>query len=481
MFVVTFLKIISALIAIVGLMFSLPLGLALHLGESEVYSSFLIPMLISFVLLFAINIPTRKFKISINIRQTFLIVAASWIFMSLFGSIPLYFSGAYPSYTDAFFESVSGFSTTGSTVCGHLEQLPRSINLWRCITHWIGGMGIVTLTVALLPLLGVGGFQLIKAETTGPEKGKMTARITTTAKYLWIIYATLTLTEALLLKIAGMDWIDAFSHAFSTLGTGGFSTRDSSIASFNSASIDIIITVFMFFSGINFTMFYYLITRKFSEITENSEFKAYIGFVVFSIIAVMLCIMPVYKTAGTSLRYSAFQVASLVSTTGFGTADFITWPSYAQFWLFFLFFVGGSSGSTSGGIKVVRWVVLGKQINNEIKKMLHPHGVFTIRLNNRVGRKDIVFNVTAFMALYFILVAVTTFVGCLGNLDILTAFTGALSMVGNVGPAAGALGPSGNYGFLPDFVKWWYCFAMLAGRLELYTMLIFFLPGYWKK
>jgi len=481
MFIITFLKIISVLLAILGLMFAIPLGIGIALNETQVILPFLLPMIISIVVMLIVSLSTRKFKININMRQTFMIVAASWVFMSLFGSLPLYFSGYYPSYVDAFFESASGFSTTGSTVCSNIEGLPRSINMWRCLTHWIGGMGIVTLTVALLPLLGVGGFQLIKAETTGPEKGKLTARITTTAKYLWIIYASLTAIEAVLLKFAGMDWIDAVAHAFSTLGTGGFSTKDASIGGFNSAAIDTIIMVFMLLAGINFTMFYYFVTRKFNDIKNNSELKAYCVLLIVATTVIFFCIKPIYSGFSTRLRYSAFNVISLVTTTGFGNADFITWPSTAQFWLFLLFFVGGCSGSTGGGIKVVRWVILFKQISNETKRMLHPHGVFTIRLNNAVGRKDIVFSVTSFMSLYFILVAITTFVGCIGSLDLLTAFTGALSMIGNVGPGYGALGPSGNYAFLPDFVKWWYSFAMLAGRLELYTMIIFFMPGYWKK
>lgn len=481
MFAISFIKIISALLAIVGGMMIMPLCVGLAIGENSVILSFLIPMLASFMLLAIVFIPTRKLKISINTRQTYLIVAGSWIFMSLFGAVPLFATGAFPSVTDAVFESVSGFTTTGSTVCGHLETLPRSINLWRCITHWIGGMGIVTLTVALLPLLGVGGFQLIKAETTGPEKGKITARITTTAKYLWIIYAGFTLAEALLLRLAGMDWLDAFSHAFSTLGTGGFSPKDSSIGWYNSAAIDTIITVFMFFAGINFSLFYYIIVRKFDDIRDNSEFKAYIALVIFAILAVTFSLGGIYNTFPQKLRYGAFHVVSLLSTTGFSTADFTLWSPAAQFFLFALFFVGGCSGSTSGGVKVVRWVILFKQISNETKRMLHPHGIFAIRLNNRVGRKDVVFNVTAFMTLYFFMVALTTLVGCIGQLDLFTAFTGALSMIGNVGPAAGILSPSGNFGALPVFVKWWYCFAMLAGRLELYTMIMFFLPYYWER
>ena len=481
MFFISLLKISSILLSIVGVLFAIPLGFALYYGESQVYLSFIIPMVVSFVFVAAVNFPTRHRKITMNTRQTFLIVALSWVVVSIMGAIPLYCSGSIPRFVDALFESVSGFSTTGSTILSEIESLPKSINMWRCLTHWIGGMGIVTLTVALLPLLGVGGFQLIKAETTGPEKGKVTARITTTAKILWLIYLGFTAAEAIALKLAGMTFTDAISHAFATLGTGGFSTRNSSIGAYNSTAIDVIIMIFMFLSGINFSLYFYIITGKFRDIGSNSEFKAYL-FIVFALIAaVTISLCGYYGSFGKSLRYSSFQVVSLVTTTGFSTADFMKWPAASQFLLFITFFIGGCSGSTSGGVKVIRWLVLGKQVQNETRKMLHPHGVFAIRLNGRPGRKDIVFNVAAFMVVYFALVLITTFVGCLGHLDVWSAFTGALSMVGNIGPGYALLGPSENFGFLPDFVKYWYSFAMLAGRLELYTMIIFFLPVYWEK
>ena len=481
MFIISLLKIASILLSIVGILFAIPLGFAFYYGESSVYLSFIIPMAVSFVFVLAVNIPTRKFKITMNTRQTFLIVALSWVVISFMGAIPMYVSGSIPRFVDALFESVSGFSTTGSTILSEIESLPKSINMLRCLTHWIGGMGIVTLTVALMPLLGVGGFQLIKAETTGPEKGKVTARITTTAKILWAIYFGFTAAETIALCLAGMTFTDALSHAFATLGTGGFSTRNASIGSYNSVAIDVIIMIFMFLAGINFSLYFYVITRKFRDIGSNSEFKAYLAIIFILIVAVVISLRNVYGSFGDRLRYSSFQVISLMTTTGFSTADFMNWPAATQFLLFVTFFIGGCSGSTSGGVKVIRWLVLGKQVQNETRKMLHPHGVFAIRLNGRPGRKDIVFNVAAFMAVYFALVLVTTFVGCLGQLDVWSAFTGALSMVGNIGPGYALLGPSQNFGFLPDFVKYWYSFAMLAGRLELYTMIIYFLPVYWEK
>lgn len=481
MFVIDLIRILSVLLALVGTSFLIPIVAAFFYGESNVIFSFLIPMILSWAFCAIMLILFKKRKMNLNIRRTYIVVAFCWIFTSLFGMIPLYVSGAIPDFTDAVFESVSGFSTTGATVLADVEVLPRSINLWRCLTHWLGGMGIVALTVALVPLLGVGGFQLIKAETTGPEKSKVTAKITTTAKILWISYLVLTVAQTILLRVFGMDTIDALSHSFSSLGTGGFSTKNASVGAYNSTAIDIICTVFMFLSAVNFSLFYFAIIGKWREIKENSELKAYFGILVFFAIAIALCITEKYGSFWRALKFSAFQTVSVVSTTGFSTADFLQWPSSAQFFIFALFFIGGCSGSTAGGFKIIRWVVLFKQLNNEIRKMIHPHGVFSLRLNDNPAGKDLVYKVASFSLLYFLLVLITTFVGCLGNLDIFTAFSAALSMVGNIGLAFCELGPGGNFGFLPNFVKWWYCFAMLAGRLELYTMLIFFSSAYWKK
>ncbi|MBP3710489.1 MAG: TrkH family potassium uptake protein [Treponema sp.] len=481
MTVLTFLKIISIIIAFVGTSFLFPIGTAAALGETVVLPSFIIPMIASWIAAAIIFIAGRKHTIRLSTRGTFVIVAVAWVSVSLFGAAPLYFSGAIPHFADAVFESVSGISTTGATILNEVESLPRSINLWRCETHWLGGMGIVALTVALLPLLGVGGFQLIKAETTGPEKGKVTPKITTTAKILWATYAVLTVLQLILLMVAGMDFIDALSHAFATLGTGGFSTRNTSVGAYNSATIDIICTVFMVIAGVNFSLYYYAVIRKFSEIRENTELKVYIGIFFVAALLLALLTMQQYGSFFRAFRYSSFQSAAILTTTGFATADFTTWVPVAQLIIFLLYFIGGCAGSTGGGIKVIRWIVLTKQVHNETKKLLHPHGIFNIRLNGKVASKGLVLNIAAFISLYFLLVMITAAIGCLFNLDIFSSLTGALSMVGNVGPAFNKLGPSCNYGFLPDTVKWWYSFAMLAGRLELYTMIIYFLPAYWKK
>lgn len=476
----SFLRIIFSILGIVALTFFLPMICAVRYDELEVIPSFAVPMIICLLITTAFLVAGRNKKTMLSVRGSFVIVALSWVCSSLLGAVPLYCSGCIPRFVDALFESVSGFSTTGSSIVNDIDSLPMSINLWRCETHWLGGMGIVVLTVALFPLLGVGGFQLIKAETTGPEKGKVTPKITTTAKVLWLIYIGMTVVETILLKLAGMNFFDALAHAFSTLGTGGFSTNGSSIIGYDSVAIEVIITVFTFFAGINFSLYFYLFARKFDDVRKNSELKAYIGILTGAIIFLTFFLIPYYGNLFTALRFSSFQVVTLITSTGFSTADYTYWPSTAQAIIMALFFIGGCSGSTGGGVKVVRWVIFWKQLQNEIKKMIHPHGVFSIQLDGRAGRKDIVFSVASFMMVYFGFAAVTVFMGTLANLDLFTAFTAGLSMVGNVGPAFGALSPSNNFYALPDFLKFWYMIAMLAGRLELYTIIIFFSRDYWK-
>lgn len=481
MSVLLFCKIIAIILAVIGISMLLPLAVAFFCHEYAMLLPFGVPLVLALVLgVLFLNIKRRE-QISLSVRAVFLLVAGVWAAICFFGTIPLAASGYFPSFTDAFFEAASGFTTTGATILSDVEALPRSLNLWRCEMHWLGGMGVIALTVALMPLLGIGGFALIKAESTGVEKGKITPKIANTAKTLWLLYLGFTVAQAVLLLLCGMDGIDAVSYAFSTLGTGGYATRNDSIASYNSVPIEIVCTLFMFLAGINFSLYFYLIARKTDEIKKNTEFKTYLALFAGAVIVVTLILIPHFGSLARAFRYGTFQVASIMTTTGFGTSNYTTWPPAAQFVIFLLFFIGGSAGSTSGGFKVVRWVVLAKQAHNEILRMLHPHGVFTVRLNGMPGRKDLVFAVAAFTFVYLLLVSVTTFFGTLGGLELFSAFTGSLSMVGNVGPAFGMLNPSENLGFLPGWLKWWYGFVMIAGRLELYNLIIFFMPEYWKK
>ncbi|MBQ4378040.1 MAG: TrkH family potassium uptake protein [Treponema sp.] len=476
-----FARLIFIILSIVGLSLAFPILTAFIEGEFSVIQSFAIPLFVSVSAGAFFYFAGRKTKIKFSTRSVFAFVALAWISISVFGAFPLFLSGAIPDFCNAFFESVSGFSTTGATILSDLESLPRSINLWRCQMHWLGGMGIIALTVALLPLLGVGSFQLIKAESTGPEKGQITPKMASTAKTLWLLYVALTLAHAIALKIAGLDFLDSVCHAFSTLGTGGFSTKNASIGTYNSLSVEIICTVFMFLAGINFSLYFYMITGKFEEVKKNSELKAYVSLFAICVVVIAIVLIPHYGSFAKALRYSSFQVASVMTTTGYATADFTTWPSAAQFFIFLLFFTGGCSGSTSGGFKIIRWVVLKKQAWNEMLRMLHPHGVFTVSINQKAGRKDLVFNVAAFTFVYFGLVILTTMVSTFCGLDVFTGFTAGLSMLGSIGPAFGTLGPSENFGSICPFLKCWYCFAMIAGRLELYNLIIFLFPDYWKK
>ncbi len=469
------------LLMIIAFTMLLPLGVALKVGETDVIDSFLIPILWCWVFGALILVITRKQKFKLSLRSGFVAVALSWTFASLLGAVPFMVSGYIPSFADAFFESASGYTTTGASILTEIQSLPRSINLWRMQMHWLGGMGIVALTVALLPLLGVGGFQLIKAETTGPEKGKITPKITMTAKILWFIYLGFTIIQTILLMVAGMDFIDAIGHTFATLGTGGFSSLNASVGGYNSASIDWIITAFMLLAGVNFSLYYHLIIGNGGEFLRNTELKAYLAIVGVAIIGIAIFIYPTYGTIADALRYASFQVVSITTTTGFVTADYSLWHPFAQMIIFFLMFVGGCTGSTGGSIKVLRWVIISKQLGIEIKRMLHPHGIFSIQLNDRAGRKDIVYSVAGFICLYFTLVVITAMVAALNGADLVTSYTAGLALVGNIGPGFGAIGPVGNYAFFHPAAKLWFSFAMIAGRLELYTMIIFFTRAYWKK
>ena len=408
-------------------------------------------------------------------ERAFFIVVLSWVAICLLGAVPLYACGHFPSFLDAFFESVSGFTTTGASVLSDVEALPRWANLWRCATHWIGGLGVIALAVALLPLLGAGGFRLIKAETSGPEKGKFTTRVTDTAKILWLIYFGMTVLQVVLLRWAGFDFFDATAHAFSTMGTGGFSTRNASVGAFANPTAEWICTVFMLLASVNFTLYYRLFSGRVSDFRRDSELRGFCAVVGVAIVGITAVRATDLASLGETVRTVAFQVASVISTTGFMTDDYLTWCPASQVLLLALFFIGGCSGSTAGGIKIIRWTVLAKQMRNELLRLVHPHGVYTLRINGNAGREAIVPVVGSFVLVYFALVFLTTIVGALGGLDAWTAFTAALSIVGNVGPAFGALGPTANCGFLPAGVKAWYCLAMLAGRLEIYTLIIFVL------
>ena len=472
-----FIRIFAIILSIIGTSFLLPVAVAFFYGEYSAILPFLIPMAASWIFGAAFYFPGKKTPVKLGTKSVFVFVSFAWIAISFFGAIPLYAGGWIGDFTSAVFEAVSGFTTTGATVLADVEILPRSVNLWRMEMHWLGGMGIIALTTAVLPLLGVGGFALVKAESTGPEKGKITPKMANTAKALWGIYLALTILQTVILMFCGMDFVDALSHTFSTLGTGGFSSKNASIGGFNSLSAEIVCTVFMFLAGVNFSLYFYAITRKFSELKNNSEFKAYISIFVTVIICLALSLVRYYGGFAKALRYASFQVASIMTTTGFVTADFLQWPSVSQFFIFILFFIGGCSGSTAGSFKVIRWVILAKKARVEMLKMIHPHGVFTVRVNGSAGREDLVLNIASFVFVYFCLAFISTFAATLGGIPLFESFTASLSMLGNIGPA---FGPFADYGWIPTFLKWIFSFMMIAGRLEIYNLIILFTKDFWK-
>ncbi|WP_435624916.1 TrkH family potassium uptake protein [Flagellimonas sp.] len=437
---------------------------------------------------------TRGHKKEVKRKEGYMVVTFGWIVMSLSGSLPYIFSGAIPSITNAFFETISGYTTTGASILDDIESLPKGILLWRSLTHWIGGMGIIVLAIAILPLLGIGGMQLFAAEAPGPGGDKLHPRITDTAKRLWLIYVGYTAAETLLLKLAGMSLFDAFNHSLATLSTGGFSTKNASVAFWNHEPlIQYIIILFMFLAGSNFVLSYFAFTGKVQRILKDEEFKYYTSFIVLFAIVVSLVVLykanvpvsnfhpMVWGEAESAFRHGLFQVVAVVTTTGFVTADFTGWTPFLTVFFFGIMFLGGSAGSTAGGIKVMRHLLIIKNGLLEFKRTLHTNAIIPVRYNNKTVTEHIVYNIIAFFVLYMLLFIVGSLVLGFMGLDFVSAIGGSASSLGNVGPALGSLNPVSNYNGLPNAGKWWCAFLMLLGRLELFTVLILLTPYFWKK
>ena len=438
---------------------------------------------------------TRGHRKEVKQKEGYIIVTFGWIVMSISGMLPYIFSGAIPDVTNAFFETISGYTTTGASIIDDIEAMPKGILFWRSLTHWIGGMGIIVLAIAILPLLGIGGMQLFAAEAPGPSADKLHPRITDTAKRLWLIYVGYTAAETLLLKLAGMSFFDAINHALATLSTGGFSTKNASVAYWNDQPlIQYIIIVFMFLAGTNFVMSYFAFKGKVQKVLKDEEFKYYFLFILGATITTGLVIYfraditeltPGYPMVlgkvESAFRHALFQVIAVVTTTGFVSADFTAWTPFLTIFFFGLFFLGGSAGSTSGGIKVMRHLLIIKNGILEFKRTLHTNAIIPVRYNNKTVKEQIVYNIIGFFVLYMLLFIIGALVlGFLG-LDFESAIGGAASSLGNVGPALGSLNPVSNFNGLPDLAKWWCGFLMLAGRLELFTVLILLTPYFWKR
>lgn len=475
------LRVVAILMLIISGFMLTPVVVALIYDELWTLPGFLIPVGVTVLVSLAYLFGTRREFGFLSNRGGFLLVSLSWLLASIVGAFPFVITGVMGSYVDAFFETMSGFTTTGASILTEIESLPKSLLFWRSLTHWLGGMGIIVLTVAIFPLLGIGGLQLIKAEAPGPTVDKITPKITETAKILWFTYLIFTVAQAVLLLFGGMNLFDALTHTFGTLATGGFSPKNASVGHYDSAYIDAVITIFMVMAGINFALYFKLITGRFSSLRRDTELKAYLTFFLLATVVVTLSLRgEVYGGLGTSLRFAAFQVASILTTTGYATADFAAWPEVAQIVLFLLMFIGGSAGSTGGGIKVIRIVTLFKQGLNEMKFLLHPRAVFRIRLSGEPVGKHIVYAISGFVFLYLSLLLLTTGVVALAGNDILTSLTTALATLGNIGPGFGSIGPTLNYAFFPEPLKVYLSIVMMLGRLEVYTVLILFTPQFWR-
>lgn len=419
----------------------------------------------------------------VRVREGFAIVTFGWVLASLFGALPFMLSGATTSYTDAFFETISGFTTTGATIFADVEALPRGVLFWRSFTHWLGGMGIILLSLAILPFLGVGGMQLYKAEVPGPIADKLTPRVTETAKILWGVYIALSVGQTLLLMIGGLDLFDALCQTFGTMATGGFSTRNASIAAFPSPFVQWVIILFMFLAGANFALHYRFILRGVGVYLDDREFIVYAAIIGgASLLIYLLTALPAGRLVDeAAMRAAIFQVVSLQTTTGFITVDYELWPFAAQLILFLLMFVGGSGGSTGGGMKVLRVYLLGKFVVSELNRLLHPHAIIPVRVRQQTIPRDVVTNVLGFSVLYILIFATGALLIAMMGYDMPTSFGAVAATLGNVGPGLGDVGAIDNYGAFSPAGKWLLSFFMLLGRLEIYTVLILFIPAYWRR
>ncbi len=442
-------------------------------------------ILITFAAGLLLWLSTRHLRRELKIRDGYLLVVLVWAVLPAFATLPLLIYLPHLSFTDAYFETMSGLSTTGATVLSGLDQLPKSINLWRTLLNWLGGMGIIVLAVAVLPLLGVGGRQLFKAETPGPMKdSKLTPRIAQTAKALWLAYSGITVACIVALKLAGMNWFDAVCHAFSTMGLGGFSTHDASVGYFNSPAIEAVLIGFMLLAAMNFaTHFLALSGRSLRVYLTDPEVLPMLGlvFVACTSLAGYLWYAGTYANYWTALRFVSFNLVSLATDCGFANADFNLWPIFVPLTMLLLSCVTVSSGSTGGGIKMIRTLLMLKQGKRELEKQIHPNALLPVKLRQSVINNQIVFGVQALVMLYVISIITLTLVLVASGLDFLSAFSAIIACINNAGPGLNQVGPATTYAILTDFQTWVCSFTMLLGRLELFTLLVLFTPAYWRK
>lgn len=473
------LKTVGQLLRVEAVLMVLPLAVSLYYKEKI---SYIYAIVIALLLLFGSLLTLAKAKSKrLYAREGFVIVALSWMLMSVFGALPFYISGAIPSYIDAFFETVSGLTTTGATILSEVEMLPKSILFWRSFTHWIGGMGVIVFVVAFLPQRDMQSMPVMRAEVPGPTMGKLVSKTTVSARILYIMYTVLTVAEIISLLCCKLPLFDSVTTAFSTAGTGGFSIRNASIAAYSNLPAEIVISLFMLLFGINFNLYYLLIIKQFKRVFKSEELWTYIGIVAVSTLFIAGNISPLVSSFGTALRQAGFQVASIITTTGFGTADIASWPMVSQFIIVLLMFIGGCAGSTGGGLKVARIIILIKTGLREIRRALNPRSVRCIKLDGAVLEKEVVSGTSIYFLIYMLIIGVSSLLVAFNGFDMTATVTSVISCVNNIGPV---LGNGFMINSLADF-SWFSKLVlsadMLIGRLEIFPMIVLFMPSVWKK
>ncbi len=477
------LNVLGHLLMVSGVVYLLPIACALIYRDGTLLT-FVVSLAACLAVGGALTLATRRYRMELKARDGFILVVLSWTLISAIATVPLMLH-SHMSFTDAFFEMMSALTTTGATVMVGLDTLAPSINLWRHAINWLGGMGIIVLAVAILPMLGVGGMQLFRAEVPGPIKdAKLTARIADTAAVLWVIYLVLTLACILSLWLVGMSWFDAICHAFAALSLGGFSTRDASVGAFDSPAIEAVLIVFMVLAALNFaTHFTAWRERSFRPFWRDAEARAVLAVLLFSSLgcAAYLWFGDVYASFWTALRFVSFNLVSIATDCGFASTDYALWPIFVPFWMLFLSSITASSGSTGGGIKMIRTLILVRQSGRELTRLLHPAMAAPVTVGGMAIPNSVVVAILGFIFLYFMSIVAMTFLLIFGGLDFISAFTAVIACINNAGPGLGQVGPATNYGSLTDFETWVLSVTMLLGRLEVFSLLILFTPQFWRK
>ncbi len=471
--------ILGKMLGVEGALLLIPALVSLIYGEKTGVSFLIVSVILGVIyLIFGRKKPKNS---RIYGKEGFAVVGLAWVLWSLFGALPFVISGAIPNYVDAFFETVSGFTTTGSTILQEIESLPKGINFWRCFTHWIGGMGVLVFVMMVTSLDDANAMPLMRAEVPGPEADKLVPKARSTARILYQMYFVLTAVEVVLLMFGGMNLYDALVHSFSTAGTGGFSNRNSSVAFYDSAYIDGVITVFMILFGINFNLYFLLLLKNWKSVLKNEELRAYLGIIAAAIAIITVNILSIYENVFHAFRYASFQVASVITTTGFYTADYELWPELSKVVLLTVMFIGACAGSTGGGIKVCRFVILCKSIRQEIRKILHPNVVTMVKINGKKVSSDTMRGINTFFAAYVFILVISVLIVSVDNFDFATSFSGVLTTINNVGPGISKVGPVENFHMFSPLSKLVFCFDMLVGRLEIFPYLLLLSPDLWRR